>query len=405
MFRKFPIKYTAAFILLLSLFLLSSCGTPNNPPVGAKFLKGPYLIFPNDNTAMTVLWQTDKTPSISKIEWGTDTSYSLGQVDVQSEMYSINDLHGYSYNISGLTPGTKIYYKVTADNNASTGSFYSAPAATATSLTFYGFGDTQPKTGLPAMFDTVAGALLNDVNSDGANRQTLALHGGDFVYRGRVEDDWRNGYLNNNYTNIAKLFSQLPIMGAVGNHEFYDQNGLIDKTHPNSFIDRYLPYPYFSDYYYSFDYGPLHVAVVDNYTSYVVGSAQYNWLSDDLTNSTKPWKIVMFHESAYGNAYDNTTLQTNLHPLMVAKNIKLVIQGHIHSYCRSLKDGIQYVTLGGGGAPLDSGRGAAGTFDPSLIQKDAFVFHFGRFVLNGDTIEATVIDKDGNTIDNFSVTR
>ena len=83
----------------------------------------------------------------------------------------------------------------------------------------------------------------------------------------------------------------------------------------------------------------------------------------------------------------------------------MVIQGHIHSYCRCLKDGIQYVTLGGGGAPLDAGRGAEGSYDPALIQKDAFVFHFGRFDLVDNKIDATIIDKDGNIIDSFSCSR
>lgn len=399
-------KVRPVFVLALAATLVSTllygCATVNSTS-SAQFLKGPYMIYVNDNTQMKVLWQTDKTPSVSKVEWGTTNSYEIGNTVVTEESYSAVDMHNFYYIISGLTPGTKVYYKVTADNNSGAGSFYSAPAGTATNLTFYGFGDSQPKTGLPSMFDAVASALLADMNKDAANRQTIVLHGGDYVYRGRVEGDWAAGYFNNGYSNIASLFANMPIMGAVGNHEFYDLNGKFDTTHPNAFIDQYLPYPYYSDYYYSFDYGPLHVAVVDNYTSYSVGSDQYNWLSNDLTNSTKPWKIVMFHESAYGNAYDNTTLQSELHPLLVSKNIKMVIQGHIHSYCRCLKDGIQYVTLGGGGAPLDSGRGAADTFDPSLIQKDAFVFHFGRFEIVGNKIDATIIDKDGNTIDSFTV--
>jgi len=399
------IKYGLTAFLVLSLLLLSSCGTQNSSPANAKFLKGPYLIFPNDNTRMTVLWQTDATPSVSKIEWGTTAGYADGLVNLSSESYSEPGMHGFSCTLTGLTPGVKIYYKVTADNSHAAGSFYAAPSASAADLTFYGFGDSQPKTGVPAMFDAVAGAVLSDLGNDPSHRQTLVLHGGDFVYRGRVEGDWANGYFNSSYSNITDLFATLPIMGAVGNHEFYDSSGTLDLTHPSVLIDKYLPYPYYSDYYYSFDYGPLHVAVVDNYISYSAGSDQYNWLADDLTGSTKPWKIVMYHETAYGNAYDNTTIQANLHPLLVSKNIKLVLQGHIHSYCRCLKDGIQYVTLGGGGAPLDSQRGPAGTYDPSLIQKDAFVFHFGRFVVNGNTIEATVIDKDGNIIDSFSVTK
>ncbi|MCX5748888.1 MAG: metallophosphoesterase family protein [Candidatus Saganbacteria bacterium] len=389
--------------LMASLIFLSSCGKQAVIPA-SQLLKGPYMIYLNDNTTMKVLWQTDITPATSKIEWGSSISYG-SSADVTVESYSASDMHDFRYIITGLTPGTKVCYKITADDKSATGSFYAAPASSATSIVFYGFGDSQPKTGTAANFDAVSSALLADMNKDEANRHTIVLHGGDYVYRGRVEADWASGYFNNSYANIASLFADMPIMGTVGNHEFYDISGNLDTTHPNAFIDQYLQYPYYSDYYYSFDYGPLHVAVVDNYTSYSVGSDQYSWLSNDLTTSTKPWKIVMYHEAAFGNAYDNTTIQTNLHPLLVSKNIKLVLQAHIHSYCRSLKDGIQYVTLGGGGAPLNSDRGPAGTFDPTIIQKDAFVFHFGRFEITGDTLEATIIDKDGNTVDSFSVTR
>ncbi len=402
-------NFRAIFVLILTFSiagsLISGCHKQNDDPPTAQFLKGPYLIYPDDNALMKVLWYTDITPVISKIEWGKTASCSDSSIVVTEESYSAADMHGFNYIISGLIPGAKTYYKVIADQNTSTGSFYAAPSSASTSLTFYGIGDSQPKTGLPVMFDAVSSALLSDMNLDASTRHTLVLHGGDFVYRGRVEGDWARGYFNNSYNNISTLFANVPVMGAVGNHEFYDFNGKIDKTHPNAFIDQYLPFPYYSDYYYSFDYGPLHVAVIDNYTSYLVGSDQYNWLADDLTNSTKPWKIVMYHECGFGNAYDNKTVQTNLHPLFVSKNIKMVIQGHIHSYCRSLKDGIQYVTLGGGGAPLDAGRGPDGTYDPDLIQKDAFVFHFGRFDLVDNEIAATIIDKDGNIIDSFKVTK
>jgi hypothetical protein len=39
--------------------------------------KGPYLIYPDTNTEMTVLWQTDETPGNSMVEWGTTTAYEL----------------------------------------------------------------------------------------------------------------------------------------------------------------------------------------------------------------------------------------------------------------------------------------------------------------------------------------
>lgn len=396
-------------ILLVSAVLLSSaCAPRRSAPVtpaisGSTIIKGPFLIYPAVNTQMTVHWQTDKIPADSKIAWGRDSGCRDGSAVVAPAGTSTPGLYDFHYTISALKPGKKVCYRVTADSQSASGSFYAAPTDTATRLVFYGMGDSQPKTALPVAFDTVCAKILRDVKADAAKRQTLVLHGGDFVFRGRVEGDWAKDHYNRSYANIVRLESTLPIMGAIGNHEFYDINEKTDNTYPNPFIDRYLPYPYQARYYYSYDYGPLHVAVVDNYIPYEVGSVQYQWLAKDLAGSTKPWKIVTFHEPAYGNDNDVTAIQTNLHPLFIKQNIKMVLQAHIHAYCRCLKDGIQYVTLGGGGAPLHRGRGPAGTYDPALIQKDAFVDHFARFVLDGDSLKATVIDTKGGVIDSFSV--
>jgi len=42
-----------------------------------------------------------------------------------------------------------------------------------------------------------------------------------------------------------------------------------------------------SNFYWSFDYGPAHFTIVNQYSTYSVGSAQYNWLKNDLETSTK----------------------------------------------------------------------------------------------------------------------
>ena len=239
-YRRFRPMYLLSLVLLASGSLMSGCSKQSDDTPEVKFTKGPYLIYPGNNTQMKVLWETDLTPFTSKISWGTTESCGDSAITVSSESYSEDQMHGFNYVITGLIPGTKIYYKVIADQNIATGSFYASPASNATHLTFYGIGDSQPKTGTPAMFDAVSASLLNDMNLDAATRHTLLLHGGDFVYRGRVEGDWANGYFNNNYSNIKTLVAEMPIMGAVGNHEFYDQNGKLDNTHPNAFIDQYL---------------------------------------------------------------------------------------------------------------------------------------------------------------------
>ena len=93
-------------------------------PVTANRRKGPYLIYPNNNTQMTVLWQLDVTAGCT-IAWGTDTTYSTGSAGTTE--YGTD--HQHKYNITGLTPGTKYYYRVTAGSNNWTGNFYAAPAS------------------------------------------------------------------------------------------------------------------------------------------------------------------------------------------------------------------------------------------------------------------------------------
>ena len=89
---------------------------------GASVKKGPYLIYPNDNTRMKVLWQTTGTPSTSRLEWGSTTSYGNSRTVSQTGDYQ------YTHAITGLTPGRRVYYRVTVDGSLHSGSFLAARA-------------------------------------------------------------------------------------------------------------------------------------------------------------------------------------------------------------------------------------------------------------------------------------
>jgi hypothetical protein len=97
------------------------------------------------------------------------------------------------------------------------------------------------------------------------------------------------------------MLANLPLNGAEGNHE--RQGG-----GPDYFYLKYWPYPYVGGYYWSFDYGPVHIAVVDEYTSYATGSAQYNWLVNDLASTTKDWVFIMSHEAGYSGGLSSAAL-------------------------------------------------------------------------------------------------
>jgi hypothetical protein len=106
------------------------------------FKKGPYLIYPGDNTQMTVLWQMTSTAGCT-LAWGTDISYSTGSTATTE--YGTD--HQHKFKITGLAPGTKYYYRIMAGDAESTGSFRTAPSATATDVKFFAYGDTRTNPG------------------------------------------------------------------------------------------------------------------------------------------------------------------------------------------------------------------------------------------------------------------
>ncbi|MBK9777871.1 MAG: hypothetical protein IPP62_16200 [bacterium] len=59
----------------------------------------------------------------------------------------------------------------------------------------------------------------------------------------------------------------VPFQARMGNHE-----GL------GILFQKYLPYPFVNGRYWSYDYGPAHFTVVDQYVNYAPASVQYEWI-------------------------------------------------------------------------------------------------------------------------------
>jgi hypothetical protein len=307
------------------------------------------------------------------------------------------------------------------------GFFRTAPPATADSLSFYAYGDSRSN---PRTHDALAGQLLANVANDAERRQTFLLHGGDFVTRGLGERYWDQELFNPHLQNVQATLAQMPILGALGNHEEYPVNAsAADCQFAGQIFRKYWPYPLYVEeghFYYSFDYGPVHVAVIDPYTAdYTKGtSAQYRWLQKDLAQP-HPWKVVLLHPPAWSYGRNSYPLRQNLHELFRASGVDAVVQGHNHYYARLDVDGIPYLTLGGGGADLN----APSQYDPRSFDDDrgglsgscvrvpfvadstlpevavvdlktaASVYHFARFDIAGGRMTIAVIDKDGKLID------
>ncbi len=365
-------------------------GNPESPWVGdvwsfttqlntATLKKGPYLIYP-DNGDMQVLWQLDVGDACS-LAWGLNTSYSDGDVDV----YEYGTDHQYEYTITGLTPGAKYYYRVTVGAGYSTGSFTAAPADSATDIKFLMYGDTRT---YPANHDIVCAGMSSVIASDPAY-QTMILLAGDYVSIGDDETDWTDEFFNRSYSNLMQFQATMPINGARGNHE-----------NTATVFKKYYPYPYVNSCYWSFDYGPVHVAVVDQYIDFTAGSVQHNWLTNDLATSSKDWNIIVLHEpgwTAMGGHTNNTDVQNYLQPLCEQYGVQIVLGGHNHYYARGVVNDVHHLTSGGGGAPLYAPKQG----EPAIVIATQ-TFNFQTVEISGNMMTVNTLQPDGTVIDTFT---
>ena len=368
-------------VCLISLvFLLGLLGMVDNASA-LVVKKGPYLIYPGNNTQMTVLWQLDATSSAT-LAWGLDTSYSTGSANTTEDG---ND-HQHKYTITDLTAGTKYYYRVTAGALTQTGSFRTAPAADATSVKILAYGDTRSS---PANHNVVC-SMINSTIAGDAAYQTLLLHDGDWC-SSDAESSWADQYFNRSYSAALQTQATLPIIGTMGNHE-----------DSGTYYTKYWPYPYVAARYWSFDYGPAHITVIDQYTTYTPGSTQYNWLVSDLNSSTKPWKFILIHKpgwSAGGGHSNDTVVQNYIQPLCVTYGVQIVFAGHNHYYARAVVNGVQHITAGGGGATLYAPQPG----QPNIVVSNS-CYSFCKVDIDGNSLVFQAIKAtDGTVIDTFSI--
>jgi len=389
--RAGTIASTAAILLLL----LSGAPGPRPAHAAAPGPRGahqvladlmrkePYLVHPGVPAQMKVVWQLTATDTC-RIAWGTDTACALGSM--RTSEYGPD--HQHAFTIDGLAPGTKYHYRVTQGGVVRRGSFRSAPAPTAAHLKFFAYGDTRT---YPAVHDQVAGGVLATVAAD-PEYQTFDLSAGDLVNDGNLESDWTGQFFSPSYPNIRGEMANLSILSAMGNHEG-----------TGALFAKYFPYPFVAGRYWSFDYGPAHVVVVDQFTGYGAGSPQHQWIAADLAATTKTWKFLLLHEpgwSAGGGHPNNTSVQTVLQPLCEQYGVAIVFGGHNHYYARAVVNGVTHVTAGGGGAPLhtpDLGY-------PNVVTA-ASAHHFCTVSIEHDLLTLRALTPAGAVLDSFTLQR
>ncbi|KAJ7517584.1 hypothetical protein O6H91_21G030200 [Diphasiastrum complanatum] len=189
----------------------------------------------------------------------------------------------------------------------------------------------------------------------------VLLFAGDLSYADYYEPLWDSfGRM------VEPLASRRPWMVTEGNHEIEEIPFFIApfRSYNARWLMPYAESGSTSNLFYSFEVGSAHVLMLGSYTSYVLGSPQYEWLQDDLAKvdrSKTPWLIAVLHAPWYSSNWahrgDGAAMMAAMEPLLKEARVDIVIAGHVHAYERTTRVflgmidpcGIHHITIGDGG--------------------------------------------------------
>jgi hypothetical protein len=223
---------------------------------------------------------------------------------------------------------------------------------------------------------------------------------------------------------IAPLESRMHVV--IGNHDAGEPTG---HDLPHLMRNYGL-----SHQFYSFNYQNVHFTVISTEQPYQVGTAQYNWIDQDLAQASQnpniKWKIVMFHKLVYTSSSSHASiagLRDALHPLFDKYAVDLVLQAHNHNYQRmypleynravpsspiiTTREKTNYSGYGGE-IWLVIGTGGQGHYElngqpPYVIYQQTTEFGFLNldFINNGNTVNGKFYSNSGSVMDSFSISK
>jgi Calcineurin-like phosphoesterase len=330
-------------ILIVSLFLVvaasdtrlafaqtgGTCATSS--PASAAYSVTVCITIPVNNATATGLTSVTATASVTGISPGI--SQLIFYLD---GTYLLTDLTSpYTFELPSYQFVDAIRsLSVTASMRDG---FISSPAAV--SLNFVN-GVTQPpvnnNTFTPYAPSATGQPLVVAATGDGASGETAAVtnriaswNPGMFLYLGDVYEKGTYTEFHNWYGTSSTYFGQFrnitnPI---VGNHEY--ENGSA------------AGYFYYWDNvpnYYSYNAAGWHFIALNSTSEFnqtAIGSAQYQWLAQDLANNTAECTIAYFHHPVYSvGPQGDTPRMSAIWDLLALKGVDVALVGHEHSYQR-----------------------------------------------------------------------
>lgn len=306
--------------------------------------------FTNNSACLNFFWATSNTTAADYepvAMWGYKKGALTNTVAGASTQYVAFDILSsklHNVTVCGLQPYTQLYWSVGDASPSQYGMSAEYPALSRPldgarnvyPLSFLVYGDM----GVSNSENTAK--LLGDRaqgNVPGYLTPNAIIHAGDISYAdnrasingGSIYD----GIINDFYNLVQNASAYVPYMMSVGNHE-----AILGYLAFQTRVSTTMPQGSGSNFWYSWNYGPVHFTAFSVEHDFSVGSPQYNWIVADLTavdRTVTPWVIAYAHRPMIcSNTFwcpDQMPLRDALEPVFnaPATKVDIMMSGHVHA--------------------------------------------------------------------------
>ncbi len=284
----------------------------------------------------TICWQQDGISDNLKVYLGTSSNdMTFSSPATYTHVYGTR--YRYCASFDNLKEETTYYYRIEGIDD--TYSFKTLPSGD--TFTFAVLGDS--RTGINAHRAVVN--IMKQYNF------SFYFNTGDMVM--------------DNYLSQWDIFFEIeaPILAShffnpvEGNHDVGDDNILFSQ------LFYFPPGVTSTGSFYSFWVKNNFFLVVSTEKPFEPGTYQYNWIENQLKEANEKGavhKFMFFHRPPFTSGfhgiegieedYGVVEAREYLAPLAITYGVTVVFNGHDHCYERSYKDGVYFITTGGGGA-------------------------------------------------------
>lgn len=309
-------------------------------PVHADIDAGPYIQNVTQTSAQ-LLYEGDDADGNGLVEYGV--SPALGS-SVTASKRGVNRYYEfYLADLTGLTPNTLHYYRLTHEGGVRSGTFFTAPDSPDQPFTFAVVGDTRSNHG---QHEAVVDALVHN-----EGYPDLFFNSGDLVASGEVKDQWQT-FFGIESGNDGDILRNTVFGPSYGNHE-------AGEFFNPSYYNMYFS----SSAIYAFEYGNAYFLVL-NTESPLLGT-QGDFIDASLlaarSNPEIDFIFVFFHKPGVTTSTSHRPhldVLTGLMDKLEDANVDAVFTGHNHLYEHGVVNQVHHIVTGGGGA------GNAGFIDP-----------------------------------------